>query len=75
MATHGKSTPEPYVWLLFSGGGMVAALVLPALLILLGVVVPLGLLGAPKKPMIRIPTRQPHISVRPFRMVPMMPQM
>jgi fumarate reductase subunit D len=47
VATHGKSTPEPYVWLLFSGGGMVAALVLPALLILLGVAVPLGLVGGP----------------------------
>jgi len=47
VAQRGRDTPEPFVWLLFSGGGMVAALVLPALLILLGVVVPLGLLGAP----------------------------
>jgi succinate dehydrogenase subunit D len=47
VAERGRGTPEPFVWLLFSGGGMVAALVLPALLILLGVVVPLGLLGAP----------------------------
>ena len=42
-----KSTPEPFVWLLFSGGGMVAALVLPSLLLWLGVLVPLGLVGAP----------------------------
>jgi succinate dehydrogenase subunit D len=47
VATQHRSTPEPYVWLLFSGGGMVAALVLPALLLLLGVLVPLGLVGAP----------------------------
>ena len=47
MTTQHKSTPEPYVWLLFSGGGMVAALILPALLLLLGVLVPLGLVGAP----------------------------
>jgi fumarate reductase subunit D len=38
---------EPFVWLLFSGGGMLAALVLPALILLFGIVFPLGLIHAP----------------------------
>ena len=42
-----RRTPEPFLWLLFSGGGMVAALVLPVLLLLFGVAFPLGLLDAP----------------------------
>ena len=42
-----RTTPEPFVWLLFSGGGMVAALVLPVLLVLFGVAIPLGLVEAP----------------------------
>jgi fumarate reductase subunit D len=42
-----RRTPEPFVWLLFSGGGVAAALALPVLLLLFGVVVPLGLVGAP----------------------------
>jgi fumarate reductase subunit D len=43
----GKRPVEPFVWLLFSGGGVAAALVLPVLLVLFGVAVPLGLIGAP----------------------------
>ena len=42
-----RRTPEPFLWLLFSAGGMVAALVLPVLLFLFGVAFPLGLLDAP----------------------------
>jgi fumarate reductase subunit D len=42
-----KRTAEPFVWLLFSGGGVVAALTLPALLVLFAVVFPLGWLGPP----------------------------
>jgi fumarate reductase subunit D len=42
-----RTTLEPFVWLLFSAGGVVAALVLPVLLVLFGVVIPLGWLDAP----------------------------
>ncbi|MER6948598.1 fumarate reductase subunit FrdD [Nonomuraea sp. NPDC000554] len=42
-----KRTPEPYLWLLFSGGGVVAALVLPVLVLLFGVLMPLGLVDWP----------------------------
>src|SRR5258705_6089845 len=45
-APHRRSA-EPFLWLLFSAGGMAAALVLPVLLFLLGVAFPLGLLDAP----------------------------
>lgn len=42
-----KRSVEPFVWLGFSGGGMVAALVVPALLFLFGVAFPLGWLDPP----------------------------
>jgi fumarate reductase subunit D len=42
-----RATAEPFVWLLFSGGGVVAALALPVLLVLFGVAFPLGWLPAP----------------------------
>ena len=47
VPTQERGTAEPFVWLLFSAGGVVAALFLPVLLVLFGVVIPLGLLGAP----------------------------
>ncbi|TVP46311.1 MAG: fumarate reductase subunit D [Gemmatimonadales bacterium] len=40
-----KPPREPLVWALFSAGGMVAALVLPALAGILWIAAPLGLLG------------------------------
>ncbi|WP_188187691.1 fumarate reductase subunit FrdD [Nonomuraea sp. SYSU D8015] len=40
-------TPEPYLWLLFSGGGVVAALTLPVLVLLFGVLMPLGVIDWP----------------------------
>ncbi len=43
----GRTSPEPFVWLLFSAGGVVAALVLPVLLVLFGVAIPLGWVDAP----------------------------
>jgi fumarate reductase subunit D len=42
-----KQTPEPFVWLLFSSGGVAAALVLPVLLVLFGVLLPLGVVSPP----------------------------
>jgi fumarate reductase subunit D len=38
---------EPFLWLLFSAGGVLAALFIPALVLLFGVVFPLGWLPAP----------------------------
>jgi fumarate reductase subunit D len=42
-----RTTPEPFVWLMFSAGGVVAALVLPVLLVLFGLAIPLGWVDAP----------------------------
>ena len=38
-----RATLEPLLWLLFSAGGVVAALVIPVLLLLFGLAFPLGL--------------------------------
>jgi fumarate reductase subunit D len=39
---------EPGLWLLFSAGGVLAALLLPVLVLLFGLVLPLGWLEAPR---------------------------
>lgn len=44
-----RSSHEPFVWLLFSAGGMVTALLVPVLLLLFGVVFPLDLADAPTR--------------------------
>jgi fumarate reductase subunit D len=41
-----KRSPEPFMWLLFSAGGMVTALHLPILLLLFGLGFPLGWVAA-----------------------------
>ncbi|MET9517338.1 fumarate reductase subunit FrdD [Streptomyces sp. NPDC002994] len=43
-----KRSPEPLLWLLFSAGGMAAALLVPVLLFLFGIAFPLGWLPAPE---------------------------
>jgi fumarate reductase subunit D len=43
-----RRTVEPFVWLMFSGGGVAAALVLPVLLFLFGLALPLGWITAPE---------------------------
>ncbi len=42
-----RTTVEPLLWLLFSAGGVVAALVIPVLLLLFGLAFPLGWLSPP----------------------------
>src|SRR5262245_65542270 len=42
-----RTTLEPFVWLLFSAGGVLAALVLPAFVFLFGLAFPLGWLSPP----------------------------
>ena len=42
-----KRSLEPVLWLLFSAGGVVSALLVPILVLLLGIAFPLGWLTAP----------------------------
>jgi fumarate reductase subunit D len=42
-----KRHPEPILWLLFSAGGVVAALLIPIVLVLFGLAFPLGWLAPP----------------------------
>ena len=42
-----KRSLEPILWLLFSAGGVVSALLVPILVLLLGIAFPLGWLSAP----------------------------
>ncbi|WP_329480252.1 fumarate reductase subunit D [Kribbella sp. NBC_01484] len=41
-------SPEPFLWMLFSSGGMVAALMIPVLLFLFGIAFPLDWLTPPR---------------------------
>jgi fumarate reductase subunit D len=58
-----RRSPEPYLWLLFSAGGVLSALLMPILVLLFGLAFPLGwisppgyedLLGLLRNPIIRI---------------------
>src|SRR2546422_3932680 len=42
-----KRSNEPFLWSLFSSGGMIAALLVPVLLFLFGLAFPLGWIDAP----------------------------
>jgi fumarate reductase subunit D len=42
-----RPTAEPLAWLTFSAGGMATALLFPALIVLLGIAIPLGWIAAP----------------------------
>jgi len=42
-----KRRVEPLVWLMFSGGGVLAAVFLPVLVILFGLAIPLGWISTP----------------------------
>ena len=42
-----KRHPEPLLWMLFSAGGVVSALLMPVLVALFGVAIPLGWIAVP----------------------------
>lgn len=58
-----KRSTEPVLWLLFSAGGMVTALLTPITLLLFGVIFPLGLLVAPDRKHLLIVLNYPLIRV------------
>ncbi|MDH6198436.1 fumarate reductase subunit D [Mycobacterium frederiksbergense] len=59
MSSPTRRTPEPYFWLLFSAGGMAAALILPILVLLFGVLFPMGVLDAPDPSHLQAVVRHP----------------
>jgi fumarate reductase subunit D len=44
-----KRHPEPLLWMLFSAGGVISAMLMPILILLLGVLMPLGLAPSPSR--------------------------
>ena len=42
-----KRHPEPLLWMLFSAGGMISGMLMPALLLMFGIAFPLGWVTAP----------------------------
>jgi fumarate reductase subunit D len=63
MATR---TVEPFLWLLFSAGGVLAALVLPAFVLLFGLAFPLGWLSPPDHDHIMAVMRHPLSKIAIF---------
>ncbi|MGH9768704.1 MAG: fumarate reductase subunit FrdD [Blastocatellia bacterium] len=54
-----KRSNEPFLWSLFSAGGMIAALMVPVLLLLFGLAFPLGWIEAPSYGTLRALTAYP----------------
>ncbi|MGH9309850.1 MAG: fumarate reductase subunit FrdD [Vicinamibacterales bacterium] len=44
-----KRHPEPLLWMLFSAGGVLSAMLMPMLVLLLGIAMPLGWLAPPSR--------------------------
>lgn len=44
-----KRHPEPLLWMLFSAGGVISAMLMPVLVLLLGIMMPLGLVPSPSR--------------------------
>src|SRR5215210_6234444 len=61
-----KRSNEPFLWSLFSSGGMIAALVFPILLFLFGLAFPLGWLEAPSYASLLALVRNPLVRVALF---------
>ena len=54
-----RRSVEPLLWLLFSAGGVVAAMLIPSLLFLFGLAFPLGWLSAPSHEHLLVLLRHP----------------
>jgi fumarate reductase subunit D len=58
-----KRSPQPFQWLLFSVGGMVAALLTPILFLLFGIIFPLGFVTPPDRERLLAVLHHPLIRV------------
>jgi fumarate reductase subunit D len=59
-----KRSNEPFLWSLFSAGGVVAAFLIPILLLLYGIVFPLGIISWPDYQETLELARRSNISMR-----------
>ena len=64
-----KQHPEPLLWMLFSAGGVMSGMLMPALLFLFGVAFPLGWLTPPSYEHMRALLANPLIAVTLFGLV------
>ena len=64
-----KRSIEPLLWLLFSAGGVLAALVIPIVLFLFGLAFPLGWITPPDHEHLRAVLRHPLTRVGVFSLV------
>jgi fumarate reductase subunit D len=58
-----KRDAEPFLWMLFSAGGVVSAMLMPALLLLFGIAFPLGWLTPPDREHMRTLIANPLVAV------------
>jgi len=61
-----KRHPEPLLWMLFSAGGVVSAMLMPALALLFGVAFPLGWLNPPGYDQLRSLLANPVVAIGMF---------
>src|SRR5437588_12887010 len=58
-----KRDPEPFLWMLFSVGGVVSAMLMPSLLVLFGLAIPLGWVSAPTYEHMAVVLRNPLVRI------------
>jgi len=61
-----KTSNEPFFWVLFSAGGVVAAFLVPVHLFLFGIAVPLGWVSTPSYPALRSLLAHPVVRIYLF---------
>src|SRR5688500_12318506 len=57
---------EPYLWLLFSAGGVISAMLMPAMVLLLGIAIPLGWVAPPTQEHMRTVLGNPIVGLALF---------
>ena len=62
----GRRHPEPLLWMLFSAGGVVSAMLMPILVLLFGVAFPLGWLAAPSHERMLVVLGNPLVALLMF---------
>jgi len=64
-----KRTVEPFWWSFFGAGGVISALCIPALLFLIGLAIPLGLVQAPTQENLQALSQHPFTRLFLFGLI------